>query len=100
MEVLVHSKDGRLKDLCLTLGAELLTANGLAETAKGAYQRLSTLLDNGSAAERFSRMIAEKGGPLGFAENWQRYLPEAPVIFEVAAIQDGYVTGWDARRLA
>ena len=36
------------------------------------------------------------GGPLEFAENWQRYLPEAPVIFEVAAVQDGYVTGWDA----
>lgn len=99
MEVLVHSKDGRLKDLCLTLGAVLLTANGLAETAKDAYQRLSTLLDNGSAAERFSRMIAEMGGPLEFAENWQRYLPEAPVIFEVAAVQDGYVTGWDAEAL-
>jgi len=36
---------------------------------------------------------------LEFAENWQRYLPEAPVIFEVAAVQDGYVTGWDAEAL-
>ena len=37
-------------------------------------------------------MIAAMGGPLGFVENPQRYLPEAPVIREVTALEDGYVS--------
>ena len=99
MEVLANNKKGRLKDLCLTLGAELLAANKLSSSVGDAHDRLNGLLENGAAADRFALMIAEMGGPLGFADNWQRYLPEAPVIFEVAAEKEGYVTGWNAELL-
>ena len=99
MEVLVNNKDGRLKELCLTLGAELLTANKLTASVRDAHSQLLKLLENGTAADRFARMIAEMGGPLGFADNWQRYLPEAPVICEATSEKGGYVIGWNAELL-
>ena len=34
------------------------------------------------------------GGPIGFADNWNRYLPEASVILEVHAKQAGYISGF------
>ncbi len=99
MEVLTNNKEGRLKELCLTLGAELLAANKLSSGVRDAHGRLSGLLENGAAADRFARMIAEMGGPLGLADNWKRYLPEAPVVFEVTTEKEGYVTGWNAELL-
>ena len=99
MEVLVNNKDGRLKELCLTLGAELLTANKLSSSVQDAHNQLLKLLENGAAAERFARMIAEMGGPLGFADKWQQYLPEAPVICEATAKKGGYLIGWNAELL-
>jgi thymidine phosphorylase len=36
---------------------------------------------------------------VSFAENWQRFLPEAPVITEVTAPEDGFILGWDSRVL-
>ena len=99
MEVLANNKEGRLKELCLNIGAELLAANKLSSSVRDAHDRLLRLLENGAALDRFARMIAEMGGPLGFAENWKRYLPEAPVIFEITAEKEGYVTGWNAELL-
>ena len=40
---------------------------------------------SGRAAESFGAMVAAQGGPLGFVEDWARYLPEATVIREVPA---------------
>ena len=34
------------------------------------------------------------GGPIGFTDNWNRYLPEASVILEVHAKQAGYISGF------
>ena len=39
------------------------------------------------------------GGPRGFVENWQRFLPEAPVIREIYAAREGYITAWDSEAL-
>jgi thymidine phosphorylase len=39
------------------------------------------------------------GGPTGFVDDWSRYLPEAPVILEVFAPKEGYISGWDSEAL-
>jgi thymidine phosphorylase len=39
------------------------------------------------------------GGPVKFAENWARFLPEATVISEVSAEQSGYITAIDGEAL-
>ncbi len=88
-----------LCDLTADLGGELLVLAGMADDARdGAKQVLETLRD-GSAAERFGRMVTELGGPADFVERWRDRLPAAPVVGEVKAGVTGYVTGIDGEAL-
>ena len=99
MDVLVHSKEGRLKELCLKLGSELLVTNGVIASVTEAKAKLESLLESGDAAETFGKMIAAMGGPIDFVENWKFFLPEAPVILEVKAESSGYIAGWNSEAL-
>ena len=99
MGVLVQSKEGRLKELSLKLGSELLVASGTTSTLAEAKAKLISLLETGKAAETFGEMIAAMGGPNDFVENWKRFLPEAPVILEVKSDRSGYIAGWDSEAL-
>ena len=97
--VLVQAKEGRLKELSLKLGSELLVANGLMDSVADARRKLISLLESGAAAETFGKMIAGMGGPSNFIEHWKRFLPEASVILEVKSDRRGYVNGWDSEAL-
>ena len=61
----------------------------LADDAEAGEARISEVLSDGRAAEHFGRMIQAMGGPVRFAENWRRFLPEAPVIREISAQEHG-----------
>ncbi|MFZ2508341.1 MAG: hypothetical protein WAW79_07715, partial [Steroidobacteraceae bacterium] len=50
-------------------------------------------------AERFARMVACLGGPADLVERPDRHLAAAPVIVDVPASRDGYVTAIDTRAL-
>ena len=97
--VLVQAKEGRLKELSLKLGSELLVANGLMDSLADARRKLISLLESGAAAETFGKMIAGMGGPSNFMDHWKRFLPEASVILEVKSDRRGYVNGWDTEAL-
>ena len=56
-------------------------------------------LQSGAAAEIFGRMVAAQGGPADFVERWPDRLPSAPVMIEVPALADGYVTAIDGEAL-
>jgi len=99
MAVLVQAKEGRLKELSLQLGSELLFANGLTGSIAEAETKLISLLESGAAAETFGKMIAAMGGPNDFTENWKRLLPEASVVLEVKSDKFGYINGWDSEAL-
>lgn len=91
--------DSVLCDLTAELGGEILVLAGMADDARdGAGQVLETLRD-GSAAERFGRMVAELGGPADFVERWRDRLPAAPVVVEVKSGAAGYVAGIDGEAL-
>jgi len=91
--------DNVLCDLTADLGGEVMVLAGMAEDSKsGARQILETLRD-GSAAERFARMIKELGGPGDFVERWRDRLPAAPYVAEVTVAQEGYVTAIDGEAL-
>lgn len=92
MQALTGARAGSvLCDVTAALGGELLVLAGMAkDPGAGAAQVLDTLND-GSAAERFGRMVAELGGPADFVERWRDRLPAAPVVVEVMAGDTGYV---------
>ncbi len=95
MQVLTGAQSGALRDLSVALGAELLATTGIAD----GEAKLNAALDSGAAAETFGKMVYALGGPLGFVEDWRRYLPEAPVIREVPAPQSGTISTIDGEAL-
>lgn len=99
MEVLCGAKGGPLAELSVSLGGVLLANAGLAADVEAGVTKMVEVLANGQAAERFGKMVAAHGGPMGFVEEWQRFLPEASVIREVKAPLDGYVTQIDGEAL-
>ena len=91
--------DGALARLTVALGGAALAGAGLVPDAAAGEARIAAVLGDGRAAERFGRMVAAQGGPLGFVDDWARFLPEATVIREVPAPEAGHVTAIDGEAL-
>ncbi len=88
-----------LVDLTARLGGELLVLAGMAgDGVEGARQIRASLTD-GSAADRFGRMVHALGGPADFVERWRDRLPAAPVVAPVIAGEAGYVSAIDGEAL-
>ena len=99
MKALTGEANGPLVTLSAALGGVVLASAGLAGDVQEGADRIAATLRDGRAAERFGRMIAAQGGPLRFAEDWARFLPEANVIREVGAPGPGYVAAIDGEAL-
>jgi len=89
-------QDARLREVTLALCAAIIEITGLAQ-ADAARQRVETALADGSAADRFGRMVAELGGPADFVENMDRHLTPAPQMRDVSAPAAGIVSAIDTR---
>ena len=90
---------GPIIDITVALGGAVFRQAGLVESVEAGEAQIAATLAEGRAAERFAKMVAAQGGPVGFAEKWQRFLPEAPVILEVTAEHAGYVNAIDGEAL-
>ncbi|KAF0115218.1 MAG: thymidine phosphorylase [Rhodobacteraceae bacterium] len=88
-----------LWDVTVALGGEVLALAGLASDAADGEGRIAQALESGAAAECFGRMVVAQGGPADFVERWPDRLPSAPVMLEVPALADGYVTQIDGEAL-
>ncbi|OSQ51412.1 thymidine phosphorylase [Marivita geojedonensis] len=95
MRVLTGASSGRLLDLTIALGGALLEQAGISD----GHAKITEAIANGAAAEKFGAMVYAMGGPVHFVEDWARFLPEAPVIREVAAPTAGIVTAIDGEAL-
>lgn len=94
-----RTEGGRLLELSLALGAELLCMGRLAVDAADAQRLLRHALDSGAAAECFARMVSGLGGPADLLERPSNYLPRAPLQRAVRAPRSGYVARIDVRAL-
>ena len=92
-----RSCDGRLDEVTLALGAEMLLLGRLATDAADARRRLLAARDGGAAAERFQRMVAALGGPVDLLEQPDKHLPRAAVQRPVPASRAGYIARIDVR---
>jgi thymidine phosphorylase len=92
-------RGARLEDVTLALAAEMLVSSGIAGTVKDGFAVAKRALDDGKAAEVFARMVAALGGPADFMEKAEAYLPSAPVIVDVPAPHDGFVSAVATRDL-
>ncbi|MBT9291263.1 thymidine phosphorylase [Prosthecodimorpha staleyi] len=92
-------RDARVEAVTVELGVEMLMTGGLAETRDMAHARLVRTLDDGSAAERFARMVAALGGPTDLVERPGDHLARAAVEIAVEAAEAGIVTAIDTRAI-
>lgn len=89
--------DTRLHEINIELCGELLVSAKLASDLGEAKTKLQQSLDNGSALEKFSQMVAYLGGPSDFCENVWKYLPRAKIIKPVYSNINGYVSSMNTR---
>ncbi|UOA31039.1 Thymidine phosphorylase [Sulfitobacter sp. DSM 110093] len=99
MRVLTGLTSGPILDVTVELGGGLLASGGLAATAEAGAEALRAAVADGRALDHFVRMLSAMGAPANFAEEWQRVLPEAPVIRAVPAPRDGYISAIDGAAL-
>lgn len=92
-------RNPRLLEVTVALCAEMLVLGNLAENTEQARSKLQEVLDNGSAARCFGKMVAGLGGPKDFIQNYNAYLPKAEVIKPVYAKHAGTVTAMDTRAI-
>ncbi len=91
--------DGRLWDVTVALGGELLALGGLAADPDQGAARMREAFGSGAAAERFDRMVAALGGPKDFLRDHERHLRRAPVMDDATAGATGFVVEIDTRML-
>ena len=90
-----RTEAGELKELCLTLGANILTLAGLAEDEADARAKLEKTIEDGSALKKLAEMVeAQYGDPRAVYD--LSLLPDAPVKREVPSPRAGYVAHIEA----
>lgn len=99
MKVLTGADNSPLAEISAELGGVLLADARMYDTVDEGRAKIADIICDGRAAERFGRMMAAVGGPVQFVDTWARFLPEANVIQEVPAPQEGYVTAIDGEAL-
>lgn len=89
----------RLREVTLSLAAEMLYRSGLASSVGGAREQAEQALDSGRAAEKFAQMISALDGPSDLLTAYQKHLPLAPIARPVFAPRSGYVNSVNTRAL-
>ena len=92
-------RDMRLHQVTMELCAELLVNCEIAPDAEVAHKMLKSKLDDGSATEKFAKMVAALGGPIDLMEKPQKYLPKAKVIMQINKAGSGTVAAIDTREI-
>lgn len=86
-----------LMTVCLTLAAHMI-ALGKEISFEQAQQEAQAAIDNGSAWRTFLSMVKQQGGDISYMENPDR-LPQAAVVTDYRAGEDGYITSMDTEGL-
>ena len=98
IDVLRGSHRGNLRELSVWFAARALEAT-VDESLEVASARAAKALDDGSALERFARMIEAQGGNPRVVEDPSAVLPRAPVVRSLIAPRSGTVIAIDAEAI-
>lgn len=79
-----------LTELCLTLGSQMVTVAGHADSLEDARKQLEEVIENGKALQVFKQFIEAQGGNPAVVDD-PSLLPQAAYKIEVPAKEAGYV---------
>ncbi len=94
VEVLRGEGPADTVELVRVFGGEMLRLAGLAGTTEEGEAAIGRAIASGAGFETFCRMVAAHGGDTSVVEHPGR-LPQAPVVVELKAPRDGYVSRVD-----
>jgi thymidine phosphorylase len=94
-----HTREPRLHEVTVALASDLLVGVGLAPHAQAAHARVQAVLDDGSAAEHFGRMVSALGGPSDIVDRPDAHLPRPPVQLPVLVSEAGFIARVDTRKM-
>lgn len=83
------------REHCLEVASHMLVLGGKVDTEVQGRKLAQEALANGTAWERFKRLVSRQGGDVHFVEEPQR-LPQAPLIHTVESLNTGYLSLIDA----
>lgn len=81
-----------LTELCLTLGSYMLHLGGVAKTAEDARAILEDVIKSGKGLAKLRELVEAQGGDPAYVDD-PSLLPDASIVKEVVASQDGYIEG-------
>lgn len=90
IEVLRGEKKGELLELCLALGACILTEADIAENDDAAREMLIRGIEDGTALNKLAQLVEGQEGDKSAVFNTDM-LPKAPVQYEAISSKSGYV---------
>ena len=88
-------QEPRLREVLLTLAAEIVVMAGMAVTMEAATNLVESRLADGSAAARFGAMVTALGGPSSLMEHPGQHLASAEVVAPVFPSEPGIVQRMD-----
>ncbi|MFR5887771.1 MAG: thymidine phosphorylase [Oscillospiraceae bacterium] len=89
---------GEFLELCLTIGACILTESGAAENDAAARERLKAAIADGSALAKLAEFVKAQGGDERAVYDVS-LLPRAPVVMPAPSPVSGYVNHIDAEKV-
>lgn len=96
--VLNGGEAGRLRQLCLALGACVVQEAGLADSREAAEKMLAKTLEDGSALNKLAELVYWQGGDEQAVFD-PSLLPEAPFALPVFSQEEGYVSALNAESI-
>lgn len=81
----------RLHVVVMAIASEMLTLSGLYDSNTAATAMLQQALDDGSAAEKFARMVADQDGPADLLQRPNDYLSVATYSRPLLMQQSGWI---------
>ncbi len=91
-----ENREHRLNEVVDALCAEMLIVTGLETDQDTARGRVEAAITSGEAAEVFSRMVAELGGPVDCVDKYTEYLPKPSVLKPAHPSDVGFLAEVDA----
>ena len=78
------------KELCLTLGSQMLLAGNVAASLEDARSRLEEVIANGKALDKLAAFVEAQGGDKRAVYDTS-LLPKASLVEEIPAGEDGFI---------
>lgn len=84
--------------LCMTLGTYMLIAGGAASDEEEAHEKLSSVIEDGSALSKLADFVQAQGGDSKAVYDTS-LLPKASIVEEITSVYDGYVSRIDCEEI-